>query len=190
MKKTGKLIIITGPMFAGKTTTLIKVVQKALDSGKKTILFRSAIDNRYSTSEVVSHNGARLPGVILPNGEECIKTLNEAAKDHDIIAIDEGHFWQDAEGFSDALDELAFNSKSVYVALLDRKSNGKPFKVASELMPLADNILHLEAKCVKCGDKATFTQRIINGKENFGGNILVGGQEAYEARCRSCFVRQ
>ena len=188
MTDTGRLVIITGPMFAGKTTKLLSEMQKAVGLKMRIILFKSALDNRYSTSEVVSHDGARLPATTLPNGEEGIKALAEAAKNYEVIGVDEGHFWDDTKGFAQALNEIAFQSKSVYVSMLNRRSDGKPFNVAKELMPLADHVHFITAKCSKCGRRATFTQRItpystINGKVSY-----VGGKGDYEARCRSCFT--
>ncbi len=190
MKKGGRLTVIIGPMFSGKTTRLLNEVEKASKANRKAILFKSPIDNRYSDTDVVSHDGMRIPAAVLPSGEGFKKTLDDAAQNYDIVVIDEGQFWRDTEGFADALNDLAFKSKQVYVAMLNTKADGKPFKVAKELLPLADTIYCLWAKCSKCGQRANYTQRVINGTEDFGDNFLVGGKESYEARCRKCFVRK
>ncbi len=184
-----KLIVITGPMFAGKTTMLIEEAKKAAYANRKIVLFRSEIDNRYSISEVVSHDGVKLSAVTLPRGEECIKTLKEAANDYEIIFIDEGHFWKDTKGFAQALDEIVYMSRTVYVAMLNKDIDGLPFGISKELVPLADNVHTLEAKCVKCGNVATFTQRVVDGVENFEDKFMPGGSNLYQARCRNCFVR-
>ena len=187
MKKASGLIVITGPMFAGKTTRLLKEVQKASKKGKP-ILFRSAIDNRYSTTEVVSHDGFKLPAVTLQSGEGCIPALKAAASEYDVIAIDEGHFWHDTKGFAQALDRIA-DSKVVYVAMLNKNANGDPFEISKELISLADRVCSLESRCSKCGGKAGFSQRIIDGNAAYGDFPLVGGSNLYEARCRKHFVR-
>lgn len=188
MAKIGKLIVITGPMFAGKTTKLLCEIQKAHKSKKKVILFKSAIDNRYSEVDVVSHNGARFPAKTLPEGPACIKVLNEAAKEYDIIGIDEGHFWDDTKRLADTLNNLAFNSKSIYVAMLNRKSDGTPFNLSKDLLPFADHVHFINSKCATCGKSATFTQRVTPYKTINGEISYVGGKEDYEARCRKCFT--
>ena len=189
MGKPGKITIITGPMFAGKTTKLISEMLKARKQNKRTVLFKSAVDTRYSKSEVVSHDGLKLEAQILPEGQECLTTLRNAAANYDIIGIDEGHFWDGTRGLPELLDDLAFGSKSIYISMLNRKSiDGKAFDIGKELIPIADKIHHLESKCAKCGKGATFTQRIVSNKDD-KNESLVGGIEAYEARCRKCFIR-
>ena len=188
MGRSGKLIVITGPMFSGKTTRLLKEVRKA-SKNKKAVLFRSAMDKRYSATEVVSHDGMRLPAMTLESGQGCISTLKEVANDYDVIAIDEGQFWQETGGFADALDDLAYGSKRVYVAMLNKDANGNPFRISKDLLPLADTIYCLESKCSKCKGKANFSQRIMNGIEVHGDDFVVGGSDVYEPRCRKHFVR-
>ena len=188
MKKSGKLIVITGPMFAGKTKMLLEEFLKASKRGSA-ILFKSGMDNRYSETDVVAHDGTRLPAAILPEGNECIKALRDAGNHYDIIGIDQGQFWQGTNGFTDALHDLTFDSKSVYVAILNKNSDGYPFETSKELFPLADRIHLLQAKCAKCGGKANFTQKVINGVETFGYDISSAGSNRYEARCRKHFVR-
>ncbi len=188
MANTGKLIVITGPMFAGKTTKLLSEIQKAHKSKKKVILFKSAIDNRYSDVDVVSHNGARFPAVTLPDGAEGIKALYEAAENYDVIGIDEGHFWDDTKGLADTLNKLAFKSKSIYVAMLNRKSDGTSFNLSKELLPFADHVQFINAKCARCAKDATFTQRVTPYRTVNGEISYVGGKEDYEARCRNCFT--
>jgi len=188
MKRTGRLIVITGPMFSGKTKRLLEEFQKA-SRKRKAILYKSGMDNRYSETEVVAHDGSKLPAAILPEGEECIKALREAASRYDVIGIDEAQFWQGTKGFSDALHELVFDSKTVYASMLNKNSDGFPFIISSELIPLADRIYLLEAKCSKCGGRANFTQKVINGVETFGYDISSAGSNRYVARCRRHFVR-
>lgn len=180
--------MITGPMFSGKTTMLIKEIERSRARENSAVLLKSAMDTRYSVNDVVTHDGVRLPAMVLPEGEPCVPTLKRIAEDYDVIGVDEGHFWDGTPGLAAALDELAFSSKTVYVAMLNRKNIGTPFDLSKELIPLADEVFFLAARCARCGGKATFTQRITNyrieGKQKF-----VGGAGDYEARCRSCFVK-
>ena len=119
---------------------------------KKAVLFKSGIDNRYSESEVVTHDGAKLPALILPDDERCIPVLRKAAEEYDIIGIDEGQFWENTKGLVDELNRLASNSKSIYVSMLNRKRKGKLFDIGHALVASADQIYALQSKCWKCGD--------------------------------------
>ncbi len=185
----GKLIVITGPMFAGKTTRLIEEL-KGEAHDRKVILFKSQMDNRKSATDVVTHDGLSMPAQILPNGEECARVLRQAAREYEVIGIDEGQFWKASPRFSETLEEIVSkHSKTVYVALLNRRADGKPFDVSMKLLPLADTVYSLEASCSKCGGPATMTQRLVNGVEAFGEEFVVGGSEKYEARCREHFVK-
>lgn len=183
----GKLILITGPMFAGKTTKLLNEISSAMKKKKKTILFKSAVDNRYSKTDVVSHDGLRLDAKILPEGKKCAVVLRRAAQKYDVIGIDEGHFWEDTEGLAQVLSDISKDSV-VYVSMLNRNSiNGDRFNLAKNLAASADNVHLINSKCAKCAKKATFTQRVAK-YQNYSNAAMVGGSESYEARCQKCFT--
>ena len=185
----GKLIVITGPMFAGKTTRLIDELKREARD-RKVILFKSQMDNRKSTRDVVTHDGLSMTAQVLPDGEECAKVLKQAALEYEVIGIDEGQFWKASPRFSETLEEMVSkHSRTVYVALLNKRADGKPFDVSMNLLPLADTVYSLEANCSICGGPATMTQRLVNGAEAFGEEFIVGGSEMYEARCREHFVK-
>ena len=188
MKTPGRIIVIVGPMFAGKTTKLIGELKKAQGKNLKTVVFKSPFDNRYSKSKVVSHAGESVPALILPVDASCTKVLNSAAEKYDVIGIDEGQFWADAEGFVDSLNKLAFDSKIIYVSMLNKDHAGKPLRLSRELIPIADEVLSLNAKCAVCGNEsASLTQRLIPMKSNAKLEDMVGGAETYQPRCRNCF---
>lgn len=189
MPKTGKIIVITGPMFAGKTTRLLKEIQKARNGNKKAVLFKSGIDNRYSESEVVTHDGARLPAMILPDDERCIPVLRKAAEEYDIIGIDEGQFWDGTEGLAMELNKLASQSKSIYISMLNRKKDYELFGIGKEILACADQIYTLQSKCWKCGSKASFTQRITPWPKSNRMADFVGGAKDYQPICRLCLTR-
>ncbi len=184
-----KLTIITGPMFAGKTTLLLKEFENTLKENKKAVLFRSSIDDRYSITEVVSHDGVRKAATTLPTGEECMKVLSSAIEQYDAIFIDEGHFWKNTPGFVNTLRNAVSRSKSVYVAMLDYDENGDIYKITKETLEAAGEVRHLKSRCAKCGGVATMTQRVINGVENFDNKFMPGGSDLYQARCENCFIR-
>ena len=189
--KQGKLVAITGPMFAGKTSKLIELLDREKYSGNTVQLFKPEIDKRYSKSSVVvTHKGEKLPAKIIPTSQEGINHIREVASGFDVIGVDEAQFWPPELGIADMLNDFANDGKIVYVSILNKDHTAKPFNNTLEILALADSIHSLTSICPKCGDEATFTQRISNGKEVFGNQIQVGGTESYEPRCRRCFVNK
>ncbi|WP_461862761.1 thymidine kinase [Thermococcus sp.] len=186
MHPEGFLEVITGPMFAGKTTELIKRIERQIFAKRKAALFKPSIDNRYSESEVVAHNGLRYDAFVIPTDEEGVKTIEEITKRErfEVIGVDEVQFFP--MSIVGMLDELADSGVYVIASGLNLDFKGDPFPVTRELLVRADNIVYLTAICTVCGAPATRTQRLINGKPAPRNSpvILVGGRESYEARCR------
>ncbi|MCD5407770.1 thymidine kinase [Candidatus Bipolaricaulota bacterium] len=187
----GKLEVITGCMFAGKTEELLRRVERARIARKRVLLFKPHLDTRYSEREVVTHYGRALPCRRLPTDISWTPFL-ELVTDHglgdtDVLAFDEAHFF--GEGFPALCEALVARGKRVIVAGLDLNFRGEPFGPMPELLALADEVTKLQAVCVVCGGPATRTQRLIDGEPaREGPEILIGGLESYEARCRGCFV--
>ncbi|MDK2853162.1 MAG: thymidine kinase [Thermococcaceae archaeon] len=152
MHPEGFLEVITGPMFAGKTSELIKRIERQMFAKRTAALFKPSIDNRYSEDKVVAHNGLSYEAFVVPTTEEGVEMIYQKTKEEgfEVIGVDEA------------------------------------FEVTKELLAMADNIVYLTAICSVCGREATRTQRLINGKPapRNSPRILVGGMEAYEARCR------
>ena len=190
MHPGGFLEVITGPMFAGKTTELLKRVERQAFARKKVALFKPSMDTRYSKEEVVAHNGLRYEAFVVPTngkGVELImeKTLREG---YEVIGVDEVQFFPiEIVG---ALNELADRGIYVIASGLNLDFKGDPFPVTKELLVRADSIVYLTAVCTVCGKPATRSQRLINGKPAPRNSpvILVGGRESYEARCREHHV--
>lgn len=186
----GKLEVITGCMFAGKTEELLRRVERARIAKKRVLLFKPALDTRYSAKEVVTHYGRALPCFRLPTRltlEELERRMGEDLGKADVVAFDEAHFF--GPEFPKVCEALVGHGKRVIVAGLDLNFRGEPFGPMPELLALADEVLKLQAVCVVCGKPATRSQRLIDGKPaREGPEILVGGLESYEARCRNCFV--
>ena len=181
--KDGWLETISGCMFAGKTEELIRRI-KVLEFAKKNILvFKPKIDNRYSDNKVVSHAGSNVESIVISSAKEILDYVKE---DTDVIAIDEVQFFDDE--ICDVCDYLANKGIRVMVAGLDTDFRGEPFGPMPRLLTQAEFVTKLNAVCNKCGQPATRTQRIINGRSaNYDDPIiLVGASESYEARCRHC----
>ncbi|HDL86251.1 MAG TPA: thymidine kinase [Candidatus Acetothermia bacterium] len=194
MSQQGRLEVITGCMFSGKTEELIRRLERVRIARKEIILFKPTIDNRYSERAIVTHYGREFAAHLLPPGEESLATLErivgrDAIDAATVVAFDEGNF------FSDKLPalcgSLVAHGKRVIVAGLDLTFAGEPFGPMPALMALADDVDKLHAVCVKCGGEATRSQRLIDGKPapSTDAVIQVGGTEFYEARCRSCYER-
>lgn len=188
-EKNGKLVVITGPMFSGKTSELIRLLEREKFAGRKTVMFKPDIDKRYHESNVVTHKGASHEAMPVSPGASGAEQIEGQGADFDAIGIDEAQFFEDGKALVRAADSLADRGKTVYVSLLNRSHLGEPFGGAPEMLARADYVYSLTAICRKCGEEATFTQRIGDGKEVFGELIQVGGKDSYEPRCRKCFVR-
>ncbi len=184
----GRLVLITGPMFSGKTSRLIELLEREILAGRNTLLFKPEIDKRYDTTFVTTHKGMRLPAIVLNTDNDGVKKMYELSKNVDVIGIDEAQFWDHDSILPEVADRIASEDKIVYVAALNKNHTGSPFKTSMGIIARADQVYSLTAVCAKCGEDATFTQRVMNGKEVFGEQIKIGGTESYEPRCRKCFV--
>lgn len=179
----GWIEVICGCMFAGKTEELIRRINVLSYARKNILVFKPKIDDRYSTTEIASHAGSKVPCIVISEAKEI---LNHVNYDTDVVAIDEVQFFD--EDVVDICEYLADSGLRVMVAGLDKDFRGEPFGVLPDLLTRAEFVTKLTAVCAKCGAPATRTQRIINGKPaSFNDPIvLVGAKEAYEPRCRHC----
>lgn len=181
--REGWIEVICGCMFAGKTEELIRRINVLSYARKNILVFKPKIDDRYSTTEIASHAGSKVPCIVISEAKEIINHVNY---DTDVVAIDEVQFFD--EDVVDICEYLADSGLRVMVAGLDKDFRGEPFGVLPDLLTRAEFVTKLTAVCAKCGAPATRTQRIINGKPaSFNDPIvLVGAKEAYEPRCRHC----
>ena len=189
----GRLEVITGCMFSGKSEELIRRVDRANIAGQNTLLLKPHLDDRYSKNAVVTHYGREFEAKLLASDEENLPSLIKTAGGSkvaraDVIAFDEGNFF--SEKLVDLVEKLIKSEeKRVIVAGLDLTFAGEPFHPMPELMAKADDSNKLHAVCVKCGSQATRTQRLIDGEPAPADDevIKVGGEDDYEARCRDCW---
>ena len=181
--REGWIEVICGCMFAGKTEELIRRINVLSYARKNILVFKPKIDDRYSTTEIASHAGSKVPCIVISEAKEILHHVNY---DTDVVAIDEVQFFD--EEVVDICEYLADSGLRVMVAGLDKDFRGEPFGVLPDLLTRAEFVTKLTAVCAKCGAPATRTQRIINGKPaSFNDPIvLVGAKEAYEPRCRHC----
>lgn len=184
----GKLEVICGSMFSGKTEELLYRLRRAEYAKQKVVTIKHQIDNRKSYSCIVSHGGNQREATPVGNCEESLKKLIELSREPiDVIGIDEIQFFPDAA--IDVIETFLNHGKRVIVAGLDLDFRRQPFGIVPTLLAIADEVIKLRAICVVCGNEANYSQRLINGEPaGFDEEtILVGGEECYEPRCRLCF---
>ena len=180
----GWIEVITGPMFSGKSSELIRRVRRALFAQKRVQVFKSALDDRYEgVEQLCTHDGICLPTLPIRKAEELFDLIDEATE---IVAIDEIQFLEgDVVG---VVNTLANQGKIVICCGLDMTFAGHVFSFMGELMAIAERVDKLSSICAQCGANASRTQRLIKGKPApaDGSVILVGSADSYEARCRRC----
>nr|WP_044200288.1 thymidine kinase [Oscillochloris trichoides] len=182
----GRIEIICGCMFSGKTEELIRRMRQVQIARQHCRIFTPRLDTRYTSSQVASHSGARLEAVPVSS----IKEVIAGAEGVQVIAIDELHFLEDRpEEIVAGCQELADRGLRVLVAGLDQNYRAEPFPAMAQLMALAEQVDKLYAICVRCGAYATRSQRLIDGHPAPANapTIVVGGLDLYEARCRACY---
>lgn len=179
----GRIEIVCGSMFSGKTEELIRRLRRAQIAKQKVQVFKPAIDTRYHVEKVTSHNGLAFEAQPV---QAVAEILTELAADTTVVAIDEVQFFDTA--VVDICEKLADQGKRVICAGLDMDFRGVPFGPMPALVARAEMIDKLHAICVICGEEASRTQRLIDGHPAAYDDpvVLVGAEEVYEARCRSC----
>ena len=130
----GRLVLITGPMFSGKTSRLIELLEREILAGRNTLLFKPEIDKRYDTTFVTTHKGMRLPAIVLNTDNDGVKKMYELSKNVDVIGIDEAQFWDHDSILPEVADRIASEDKIVYVAALNKNHTGSPFKTSMEII--------------------------------------------------------
>jgi thymidine kinase len=180
----GKITVVTGSMFAGKSEELIRLARRALYARKKVQVFKPAVDDRYDQTMVVTHMGVKHEALPVGNVAE-LKT--RVAKDTDVVLVEECQFFDNS--LVEVVVELADNGVEVILAGLDQDFRRQPFGPMPELLAAADEVVKLRAICMKCGAPASHTYRMIEGKPAHWDDpiVLIGATEAYEARCRRCY---
>ena len=170
--------MICGSMFSGKTEELIRRIRRAQIARQRVQIFKPQIDIRYSDDQIVSHSEMRIRSEVVSSSAEILERLDRRAE---VIGIDEGQFFDPQ--LVDVCNHLADLGKRVIVAGLDKDYLGRPFEPMPQLMAVAEYVEKTLAICMKCGNPANHTQRLIESSDR----VLVGATGTYEARCRRCF---
>ena len=179
---TGSIEVITGSMFCGKTDELIRRLRRATIARQKVQVFKPALDIRYSVEKVKSHAGNEFDAIPIQFAQEI---LDYTESDTTVVAIDEAQFFDDE--IIQVIQQLAGREIRVLIAGLDTDFRGEPFGPMPIIMAKAENVDKLHAICMVCGESASRTQRLVNGKPARYNDpvVIVGASELYEARCRT-----
>ena len=182
--ESGWIEVVCGVMFSGKSEELIRRVRRAMIARKRVQVFKSHLDARYAgIYQVSSHDGRTTDAIPIDTTEQIVRALKP---DTQVVAIDEAQFLDDS--VVELATTLARDNKRVILAGLDTDFRGEPFGPIPKLLAVAEVIDKLHAICVKCGNPASRTQRLIEGKpaRYDSPTIMIGSAESYEARCRRC----
>jgi thymidine kinase len=180
----GWIEVIAGVMFSGKSEELMRRIRRAMIARKRVQVFKSHLDARYGgVQRVSSHDGRMLEAVPVDSAAQIAQRIDPTAQ---VIAVDEAQFLDD--GIVPLATSLAQRGRRVILAGTDTDFRGEPFGSMPTLMAVAELVDKLHAICVLCGNPASRNQRLIDGRPApyDSPTIMVGGSEAYEARCRAC----
>ena len=181
MHPPGRLELITGPMFSGKSEELIRRLKRARIARRRVASFKPDIDLRYHPTAIASHSSQTIEAEVIPSVERLREALFPQLDSVEVIGIDEAQFLDPA--ILPLALELVHLGKRVLIAGLDTTFAGEPFGPIPNLMAVADDVTKLSAVCMQCGAPAIHTQRLGQSQELF----VVGAAGLYEARCRACF---
>jgi len=177
----GWIEVICGSMFSGKSEELIRRLRRAQIARQRVQIFKPCIDARYSENHIVSHSEQKIASQVVSTSQEIMDNLDIRTE---VVGIDEAQFFD--KNIVNVCNRLADMGKRVIVAGLDQDYLGRPFDPMPQLLSVAEYITKTLAICVRCGNPANRTQRLIESEER----VIVGAADIYEARCRRCFEPQ
>ena len=176
-RRRGRIEVVCGSMFSGKTEELIRRMKRAKFARQKVEIFKPSIDTRYSEEDVVSHDQQHIPSTPVDSSA----ALLLLAGDIDVVGIDEAQFFD--QGLVAVCNELANRGVRVIVAGLDMDFKGEPFGPMPALCAVADDVTKVHAICVKCGALAYLSHRLVSNDRR----VLLGEKDEYEPLCRECY---
>ena len=177
--RPGRIEVVCGSMFSGKTEELIRRLRRAKFARQRVEIYKPAIDKRYSEEEVVSHDSNAIMSTPIDSSAQILLL----SSDIDVVGIDEAQFFDD--GLVDVCNELANRGVRVIVAGLDMDYKGVPFGPIPALCAIADDVQKVHAICVKCGALAYVSHRKVHGDKR----VMLGEMQEYEPLCRDCYIK-
>ncbi len=188
-RNPGSIEVICGPMFSGKTEELIRRLRRAQIARQRVFCFKPSRDTRYADADIVSHSAQHLSSIPVSSAVEIESFLNNQSLLPDVLGIDEVQFFDDRiVGIADA---MAGQGVRVIVAGLDLDYRAEPFGPMPRLLAISESVTKVLAVCIACGAPASRSQRVAHDcrvDAQSKDRVLVGATDAYEARCRRCFI--
>ena len=176
-RRRGRIEVVCGSMFSGKTEELIRRLKRAKFAKQRVEIFKPAMDVRYSEENVVSHDSNSIASTPIDSSASILLFTSEI----DVVGIDEAQFFD--EGLVNVCNQLANNGIRVIIAVLDMDYKGVPFGPIPALCAIADEVTKVHAICVKCGQLAYVSHRIVKNDKR----VLLGEKDEYEPLCRECY---
>lgn len=177
VEQNAKLRVVCGPMFSGKTKTLIRVINEYSNADQSVMVFKPKFDNRYAENEVMSHDKESIKAVSIKSPDEIFNFIETI----DVIAIDEIQFFDD--NIVDVCQTIAQMGKTVIVSGLDLDYKARPFGPMPKILAIADEIIKLNSICTFCSGHARFSHRITEESET----VVLGEKDKYVPLCRTCY---
>lgn len=176
-QRCGRIEVICGSMFSGKTEELLRRLRRAQFAKQNVEIFKPALDNRYSDVEVVSHD----KNTILSTPVEHSSNILLLSSEVDVVGIDEAQFFD--EGLVDVCQQLADMGVRVIIAGLDMDFKRNPFGPMPALSAIADDVTKVHAICVECGALACYSHRLVDNDKQ----VMLGEMQEYQPLCRKCY---
>ena len=176
----GFIEVICGSMFSGKTEELIRRLKRARIAKQKVEIFKPSIDVRYHKNDVISHDENAITSTPVTSASEILFYVGNA----DVVGIDEAQFFDD--GLVSVCNKMAAMGVRVIVAGLDMDYLGNPFGPMPKLLATAEYVTKVHAVCMKCGNLAHHSHRIINSDKL----VVLGETDSYEPLCRACYQKE
>lgn len=181
----GKLIVHTGSMFSGKTSSLEKDMKRFTIAGYSTLAFKPIVDTRYEKNEIKTHDNTVLQAILIDSIEDIVEYVEE--KNPSVIGIDEVQFLGGKiDDILNSIEKILEKDITVILAGLDMDFEGRPFEIVKELMPISDYLYKHHAVCVDCGTDAWVSHRKIRNTER----VVIGATKEYEPLCRRCYLKE
>ena len=178
-RRHGRIEVICGSMFSGKTEELIRRLKRAKFAKQQVEIFKPSIDTRYSDVDVVSHDQNTIQSTPIDSSGSILLLAGE----NEVIGSDEAQFLDN--GLVDVCNQLANRGIRVIIAGLDMDFKGKPFGPMPALCAIADDVTKVPAICVKCGSQAYVSHRLVASDKR----VLLGETQEYEPLCRECYQK-
>lgn len=179
-QRKGRIEVICGSMFSGKTEELLRRLRRAKIARQKVEIFKPAIDVRYSQEEVVSHDKNSILSTPVEHSSNILLLSSEV----EVVGIDEAQFFD--KGLVDVCQQLADQGIRVIIAGLDMDFKRVPFGPMPDLCAIADDVTKVHAICVGCGSLANYSHRIVPGEKQ----VMIGEMQEYQPLCRKCYKKE